>query len=128
MRTFLCVSLKLGSQLSFYVYFFLWKCVYKNLYFYFNRSKDVLVAHCCTPCLPHCISLTASTSVSINQANFQLQSLLFKPQKDFIENPPPNAPRRKRTGNIILYFSIHSTQLVQLIPSTLSTQLINMKL
>ena len=49
--TFLYASLKLDPPLSFYVCFVLEKPARKKLKFFFNRSKVVLLTHCCFPCL-----------------------------------------------------------------------------
>ena len=49
--TFLDASSQLGSLLSFYVCFVLEKRVCKKWNFFLNGSKDVLLAHCCFPCL-----------------------------------------------------------------------------
>ena len=47
--TFICFQkIRLSA---FYVCFVLEKCLCKKLNFFFNRSKDVLVAHCCFSCL-----------------------------------------------------------------------------
>ena len=54
LRTFLYASVKLGSQLSYYVGFVREKRVCKKKNFFSNRSKDVLVAHYCIPCLASC--------------------------------------------------------------------------
>ena len=51
LRTFLYASSILGSPLPLYVCFVLEKRVCKKSNFFFNRSKDVLVAHYCFPCL-----------------------------------------------------------------------------
>ena len=45
LRTFLYASLELGSPLSVYICFVLEKRMCKNMNFFFNRSKDVFVAH-----------------------------------------------------------------------------------